>query len=286
MRMRTRVGQGLIVAITGLSMLGGCSTLESLAGSLDKPSARMTGARVQQLTLEGATLAFDVEVENPYEVSLPLVDLDYTLDGAGTTLLRGSQALSGTIPAKGRRTVSLPAQISFQDLMQAASHVRPGSVIPFTVDATLATTAPGIGRVALPLRSDGELPIPTVPAIRLDGVAWERLALDEAVATMRLHVENLNEFPIDLSTLEYRLGLGGADVASAAVPSGVSLSKAGSTTLAIPLSFRPLDLGLAAFDVLRGNSAAYSLDGTMRAETPFGPLELPFSRSGQTAFQH
>ena len=41
---------------------------------------------------------------------------------------------------------------------------------------------------------------------------------------------------------------------------------------------------MAAFNMLRGEGAAYRIHGNMSADTPFGPLALPYDSSGDTKF--
>ena len=75
---------------------------------------------------------------------------------------------------------------------------------------------------------------------------------------------------------------GGTPVASAGLSKSAKLAKGGAATLDIPLSFRLSSLGTAAFNMLTGQNAGYSLDGAMNIGTPFGPMELPYSKQGTT----
>jgi hypothetical protein len=50
----------------------------------------------------------------------------------------------------------------------------------------------------------------------------------------------------------------------------------------LPIALKPLDLGVALFRTLQGESTTYDLRGSMNVGTPFGPLDLPFERSGST----
>ena len=50
--------------------------------------------------------------------------------------------------------------------------------------------------------------------------------------------------------------------------------------VSIPLSFSPREFGLLLLNALRGGSTEMGLSGTLRAETPFGPIDLPLDAAG------
>ena len=158
-----RVAVVPLILAACLLVLSGCSTVESLLASAEKPSARITDVRMNDLSLEQVTLDFDVEIENHYDVALPLADLGYALSSGGNEFLVGDAPISGRVPARSSRVVTVPADVSFAPLMNAVRGVRPGSVVPWNANLDLSVDAPAAGRLTLPLRRSGELPIPTVP---------------------------------------------------------------------------------------------------------------------------
>jgi LEA14-like dessication related protein len=226
------------------------------------------------------SLNFDVEVANPYGVALPLTEVSYALASGDRSFLSGNAKLSGTVPARGRRTVSLPAKVEFGRLLSALSGVRPGQVVPYDASMQLAVDAPGAGRLELPVRKQGELPVPAVPEVRLAGVTWDKLSWREAKATIRIDLVNTNEFALGLADMRYALALAGADVGAASLNRSVRMSPGESATLETPISFSPLSMGMAVFNVLKGESASYRLRGRIDADTPFGPISMPYDSTG------
>lgn len=273
----------LIALATGLA---GCETLQGFVDTAPKPSARIKAVNLGALSLEQAALNFDVEIDNPYSVGLPLVDLDYAIASDGRAFLSGAAPISGSIPARGSRIVTVPATVRFADLMGALEGVRPGAVVPYTADLNLSVDAPGLGEVKLPLQKRGELPIPTVPSVALESIDWESLTLERAAALLTIRITNLNQFPLDLSRLDYALSLAGTPVVETSLRQAVSFSAGGEGVLEIPIALAPKDLGLAAFRMLTGDGAGYELGGLMNVDTPFGPLDLPFQSAGRTSFRH
>lgn len=271
--------QLLLALLPGLV---GCAQAQEFLGLSDRrPTARVVGASLQDWDLTSATLLFDVEIENPYGAPLPLVNLGYALSSRGEQFLSGQADIQGTVPAQGTRTVPVPMRVSFPELVAAARGVRPGQVVPYTADMTLAVDAPIVGRLSLPLRREGQLPVPAPPEVELARLRWEQLTLEEASAVLDLRMRNTNEFAMDLGELEYSLSLANTRVGSGGIDRAVRFTPGGENTLSVPLRFSPRDLGLALFAVLRQDRAAYEISGSADVATPFGPLSLPYRQSGQ-----
>ena len=149
----------------------GCETMQH-ALSLTKPTARMTGLKFQDVKLDSATLLFDVEVDNPYSVALPLLNLDYDLSSGAQPFLAGSANLQTIVPAKSKKTVSLPANINYLDMLKALKGIRSGSKIPYKADMGLSVDAPALGLIRLPLKKEGEVALPTVSGTNMKNI-WE-----------------------------------------------------------------------------------------------------------------
>jgi len=266
----------LLVACVAL----GCESVSSIIEGLDRPTARVTGVSFGDLSAESVSLNFDVEVSNPYGVALPLTEISYALASDDQPFVSGDAKLSGTVPARGRRTISLPATVQFRQLLSTLSGVRPGEVVPYDASMKLAVDAPAAGRLELPVRKQGELPVPAVPQVRVAGVTWDKLSWREARATVRIDLVNTNQFSLGLKNLQYDLALAGANVGEAALSQSVNMSPGESATLEAPISFSPISMGMAVFNVLKGQSADYRLRGRIDADTPFGPIALPYDSSG------
>lgn len=263
-------------------VLGGCAVLEDYI-HLQQPDARIARVGFQSIDLQSVTILFDVEVENPYSVPLPLVNLDYSLSSRDQQFLTGASELAGSVPAAGKKTIPLPAKITYASLINTLMNVRPGAVVPYTAELGLSVDAPALGRVRLPLVKDGEFPVPTVPEVKVSEIRWETLALNEAAGRVKLDLVNRNEFPIDLSRLTYGLSLGGVEVARSAVTKTVSFDGGGGQgTIEIPISFSPVSLGMGLFRMLSSDESGYAFTGNLSVKTPFGAMVFPIEKTGST----
>jgi LEA14-like dessication related protein len=279
------------LVLVAFAVFPGCQALRDLADSASsassgqKPTVQFAGMRFQDLTLSSCTLVFDVDVGNPYAVDIPLTDVGYRLASAGKRFLEGTAQPGGSVPAHGTRRVSLPAKISFPDLLKTLEGVHPGDVIPYTADLDLQVKAPVVGVIAIPFRKEGQVPIPAPPQVELTAVRWKDFSLEKATAALDISIVNANKFPLDLSRLGYALDLAGVPVAKGSADSTASFPAGGRGSVPVEISFSPKNLGLAAFQILSGKGARYALAGTMQVGTPFGALALPFDRSGETVFR-
>ena len=269
----------------GLALAGGCESIRSAASALKKPEARVTGARLTDLSLKSASLAFDVEIANPYGAALPLTDVRYAIASEGNRFLSGEAETAGKVPARSRKTITVPASLSFPAMTRALKDVRPGSVVPYRADLTLSVDAPGAGTLELPVHKTGELPVPAVPGIALEGVRWRELTLQSAAAVLSLRVENPNAFAVELAQMGYDLALGGRRVAAGGLERQPEIPAGEARTLEVPIEVSPAELGFAALNLFRGEGADYEIAGELALGTRFGPIRMPYEAQGETPFR-
>jgi len=273
----------ILFALASLFLMS-CASLSSFTSEITKPSLKVTGTKLQDLSLDKVNLLMDLEVGNPYSVPLPLTNLEYALTSEGEKFLDGKADVQGTIPAKESKTIQIPIAVAFAPLMKVLGNVKPGATIPYAADMNLSVDAPAVGPMTLPIRKEGELPIPAVPEVEVSNIQWQELSWDKASAKMALKVTNPNSFPIELSKFNYNLKLGDTSVAQDTIQQSTKFAEQGSNTLDVPLSISPMQLGFGAFQLLQGKGSKYSLDGGLEVSSPFGPISLPFNRTGETTF--
>jgi len=121
--------------------------------------------KVQGISLTEATMLFDVKVDNPYMLPLPLSNLDYALASRGQQFLTGNADVQGTIPAQASKTLPIPIKINYLNLIGAVKGARPGKVIPYTASLGLSVKAPLMGPLRVPMSKKGELSIPSAPGL-------------------------------------------------------------------------------------------------------------------------
>lgn len=268
-----RATSGALWALAALAVtaLGGCSV---------KPTARFAGLRPVKITAKQAELVFVVEVSNPYPVALPVLDADYSLASGGKAFLDGKADLSGTVPALGSKHLELPAKVNFQRVMELFGRVRPGEVLPYEAELGLAVDAPG-GLLRLPVRREGQLPIPAVPEVAVQQVDWEEISAERAKGTATLELTNPNAFEMTISKLEVSLTLAGTKVARAGIAEAAKMhARGGAARVRVPLNVSMRNAGLGVLRLLQGDRQGYRLTGRVDLTTPHGPMQFDIDRKG------
>lgn len=271
------------IVLSLLLALPGCAALEDVARALapsERPGVQVADVRLSGLTLQAVTLQLELQVDNPYAVPLPLGALDWALSSGGTPLLSGAVQPGTSVPAQGSVRVPLAVSVPFEGLLAVLPGVRPGAVVPWEAQLGLSADLPAAGRVRLPLEARGELPIPAVPEVRVEGLRLDELSLTRAAGTLSLGVKNTNGFACTPQAPALRLSLGGHRVADASLALAGPLQPGTAATVALPLSFSPLSAGSALLDLLRGSSAAWRLEGELAVDTPWGRFTAPLLGSG------
>lgn len=168
--MTRRMGCFVLLAVFIAWTAGGCEALQQ-AMQLQKPTAALKGVAFQDVTLQSAQLLFQVEIDNPYPVDLPLLDLDYNLVSSAEPFLNGTARLDAVIPPKGSRVVTLPVQVRYLDLVNAAKQFKPGAQIPYDATVGLSVDTP-VGPLRLPLSKQGTLALPNLSD--LSDINWRQ----------------------------------------------------------------------------------------------------------------
>ncbi len=147
-----------LMVIILCAFCGGC-------GMLQQPSASISAVRPQNVGLSELTMVFDVAIDNPYSVALPLHRMDYSLASRGQKFMSGQTDLEGSVPANGSTVLAVPVTIPYRQLMNAVDGVKAGSTVPYTADLGLLVDVPALGDMRLPMSTEGEIVIPTLPGI-------------------------------------------------------------------------------------------------------------------------
>lgn len=267
------------------STLYGCAGLRSLLTQGTEPTVTLEGVRVDNLNFQEAGLVFDVQVTNPLPVPVPLLDFGYNLTSGEKSFLSGNSKLEGSVPAWGKKTLALPANVKFTDLLATMQGIKPGGIIPYNAALDFGFKAPGLGEKRFPMNIKGEVPVPAPPTVNIDKIDWNEVSMSEASANVFLNIANPNSFPVDVSALDFALSLAGTQVANTGVKSGFKVAEKGAQQVEVPISFSPMKFGFALFNMLKGQDAQYALDGDMKMKTRFGDMDFPIKRQGVAKFK-
>lgn len=152
----------------------GCSAL-----NLKQPTASLRGANVANVTVQGLAANFDLNVENPNSVSLPISGASYKVSFSGVPVVDDQAKPDGTLPANGTLPVTLPVHLTFDQLVKAEQAIaRSGGNVPFEFDGGLEFSS---GKLAFM----GPLKVP----LHFSGTLNFRQAIEEAIRDPRTLLE-------------------------------------------------------------------------------------------------
>lgn len=134
-----------------LTCLSACATL--LGGAIAEPKAELKSFEVAAISLRDITFRFEVDVRNPYPVSLPVdgMTLGFTVEGA-KVFTAASQGRF-TVPAGGSRTNSFTVALVYADVMKAVREYASKDYLRTVIDGTLSIPLPKLANVQGPPKS-------------------------------------------------------------------------------------------------------------------------------------
>jgi LEA14-like dessication related protein len=256
-------------------LLVSCAGVRDLARSAVKePRLTFRSAALQALDMEGATLGFTWDVENPNGFGVDLARAGWTLDVEGTRVAAGDLPGGLEIRANATAPVTFPVRVRFQDVPGIVSLLRGGKdALQYRLGGTVGVRTP-VGVVDLPLSHSDRLPLPSVPSFALDGVSVRGVSVRELALEVRVRVANPNAFAVPAGKLDYALSIGGAPVARAEGARLPEVSARGSTVVAIPVRLDLGSAGRAAAELSGGGEVDVGLSGRAHVAGIPLPLEL------------
>jgi LEA14-like dessication related protein len=250
-----------------------CASLGDLARSAVKePKLSFRSASLEALDMEGATVAFTWDLENPNAFGLDLARVGWLVDVEGTRIAAGDLPGGLRIPANGTGPVTFPVRVRFRDVPGIASLLSSGKdELRYRLGGTLGIRTP-FGVLDLPLSHEDRLRLPAMPTFALEGVSVRSLGLTEVGLDVRLRVRNPNDFALPLGSIDYALAIAGTPVARIEGAELAGVAGKASAVVAIPVRVEVASAGRAAAELARGGEVQVDLAG--RAVVAGIPLPL------------
>ena len=260
-----------LVAVLALALTGCAGLMQALRTSVQTPTATHTGTKLQEISLDAATVAATFTVANPNAVGVKLDGLDWAFSFDGQKLFDGRLPTGLNLPANGRTQLTVPITVPFKAIPSLLTTFASKKEAPYSVQASATVKTP-IGPLTLPLGWEGVLPVPKLPSVRLTTARVDTVSLTGARLTVALAVENPNVFRLPLEALGGRVLVGGQPVASVALSNARALEPGRVTQLELPVDISFASTGLAVTSALTSGRATLALDGQAKV----GGKALPF----------
>ena len=273
----SRVEQGMrkIALAAPLLLLAGCASIEKFAAAaVQKPKLTFRTASVQALDLEGATVGFTFDLENPNGFGVDVARVAWTVDAEGTRVASGDLPGGLQIKANATAPVTFPVRIRFQDVPGIVTLFSSGNdAIAYRLAATVGVRTP-VGVLDVPVSHQDRLKLPATPHFALEGIALRSVGFSEIAFELRVRVRNPNGFALPVGKMDYALAVAGASVARAEGVTVEPVAGGTSAVVAIPIRLDVASAGRAAAALAAGGEVPVELGGQANlAGIPF-PLEL------------
>jgi LEA14-like dessication related protein len=265
------------IAVVALSVAG-CAGLQDLArAAFQQPRLTFRSASLGALDLEGATVAFAWDIENPNALGLDLARGAWQVDVEGTRLAAGDLPAGLAIPGNGKAPLTFPVRVRFRDVPGIVSLLGSGkSDLGYRLSGSVGVKTP-IGVVDLPMSHTDRVKLPAMPRFALDGLRVRSVSLSAVAVDLRVRVQNPNAFPLPRGELDYALALAGTSVARAQGASVAAVPGGGSAIVEIPVRIDVLSAGKVASELARGGDVQVDLTGNAQ----LAGLPLPLDVRGR-----
>jgi LEA14-like dessication related protein len=128
----------------------GCSTVAEQI--LEKPNVTLQQVNVREIGVSGATVIFNVLVDNPNPFGINLRQLTYDVEIGGRALTSGVMDKGIRIEAKEKSLVEIPIPVRFSDVFASALDVMKNGTRTYRVRGSAS-----FGPFSIPFDESGEL---------------------------------------------------------------------------------------------------------------------------------
>jgi LEA14-like dessication related protein len=264
-----------LVALLLPVALAGCAGLQDLARTvLQQPKLTFKAASLEALDLEGATVGFKFDLENPNSFGVDLAKIGWGIEVEGTRIAAGDLPGGLRVPARGAAPVTFPVRVRFRDVPGIVSLLGSGKdQLAYRLSGNVGVRTPA-GLLDLPLSHSDVLKLPALPRFGVEGLSVKSVSLSTVGVAVRLAVRNPNGFALPPGKLDYALAIAGAPVARAEGAGLAGVAGGATQTVEIPVKIDVLSAGRAATDLARGAEVQVNLKGTAQIAGLPLPLDL------------
>jgi LEA14-like dessication related protein len=262
--------------MAGVLLFAGCESLKQL---IKKPTVEYRGMSVKAMTLFDGTFVFSFNVMNPNPIGVPLDQVTYAVKIDGRDFIKGNLDQKIALPGNGTAGVNIPVGINYMDFFKSLMEFSKKDQLAYDVSGTVLVYG-----FTLPFHVTGTVPVPKPPKVSIARVDVKSMSFASASVVFVLDMVNDNPFPIMMNGLDYKIRIGGNDLAGGATRAAQAVGQNGRSTLEVPVNLSVLKVGKAVLDILAGSSSDYEMEGSMAFQVPkIGEKKFAFSKKGTAA---
>ena len=243
--------------------------------------------KVSDLSPQGLTLAFHVEMANTLSTPLDLVRYDYRVVIDEMEFLDLQVGLDEPLRIEPRSglLIALPIKITYEYLFRAAPGVQPKDQAVCLLTGGLTFQDERKKEKRIPLALSADFPIYRGLEVRIQPIVAKDLTVGGADLVFRAALRNPNGFACRIDRVTYKLSLVGVNVAEGTIAQGTGLDGRGEKTFDIPLLLDFFETGKIVYDGLEQPLVAARFSGEAEIGTPWGNFKIPLEKRDKVAVQ-
>jgi LEA14-like dessication related protein len=241
--------------------------------------------KVENLSRDGLTLVFYLNLTNPLDSGQRLTRYDYRLVIEQTEYLKLETTLDEPIEVEAKQSVvvALPVKITYELLLQAVPGVPGKDKLACFLAGGMTFQDERRREKRVQIAFAGEFPIFRGVEVEFRPIEAKALTVGGADLIFKAVVKNPNGFDLRLEALSYKLDFGDKTVASGTMGAGVSIAQRGEQLFSIPLLLDFFEIGKDIFNWLEQPPLPVSFSGEAAVESVWGRFKIPFSKMEKVA---
>lgn len=257
----------------------GCQEVRQLLKN-QEPKMKFEGLKLRDVSLVGMSLDFHFMLNNPNPIGVTFTRISYQLDFNNAKLFSGVKDRGLRIEANGTSRLVMPFSIEYVKFVKSVlGFFQASESVPYKLQLGLGFTVPVLGEINIPFTTQGNVPIPRIPKIRVVGATPPQFTgslLDPGVTFgFQVAMKNDNSFPLNIRGFDYAFRISNNPIVSGATQVQ-AVGPNGEQIVNIPVTIKALQVGMAVFNVIRSRQFDYDLGGSL----DLGLFKLPINLRG------
>ncbi|MBN2324336.1 MAG: LEA type 2 family protein [Spirochaetes bacterium] len=284
--MRKRGLVASAVAVVACCVLLSCAAAREVVTEriIRIPSVRIISGEITRLSFTGAAMLFDIEITNSNPVGLALDGFDYNLLIEDEPFLHGRQEGKVEIGANGSSIVPLPLESEFAGVYHAFERLVENDGASYTLEMACFFDLPVLGKVEVPARTEGRIPLVKPPVLSLRSLRVARIGLTSADVVLEAALDNPNDFFFDAPLFRYEVVVNEKTWARGSA-FDLHIGEKRISMLSFPFTVRYAEVSESLYRLLTaGEKATCVFKGSVDIKTPLPLLtdvSLPFEIGGE-----
>lgn len=257
-----------------------CSTIQQLR--FEEPEVNFRGYQFDKLSMEGVTILFDFEVDNPNEQSFKSGGYSYEFMLGDSSLARGEVREEFEIMGNDKSVIQIPVTFGYRDAMSSLGEFAGKDSVAYELKTEVDLDFGSFGSREVPIAHQGHLPVPKIPDIVFRGFDVNEIGFSGVDVELNFRVRNPNIFKIYVNSVDYTMIVNGNEWVSTGIDKSYDLDSSTNTMITVPVKIGLNSVGTDAIRVIRDREP---LDYEIRGHARVGADIPGFQRDADLPFE-